>query len=67
MRAEGQRRTEATKARMGIASVPPAMINKFTTSRSAAMAHLKKHEYRDYTHAVTQEHNTSGEGKVCIQ
>jgi len=41
MSAEGQRRKEATKARMGIASVPPAMINKFTTSRSAAMAHLK--------------------------
>lgn len=51
MSADGQRRTEATKARMGIASVPPAMINRFTTSRSAAMAHLKKtHMNSHFTH-----------------
>ena len=48
MSAEGQRKKEATKARMGIASVPPAMTNRFTMSRSAAIAHLKKHDTLKY-------------------
>lgn len=41
MSTDGQRRKEARKARMGIASVAPAMKNRFTTSSSAAMAALK--------------------------
>lgn len=48
--------TDATKAKMGIARVPPAMINRFTTSRSAAMASpLKAHKQMN-TQAESHEH-----------
>lgn len=46
MRAEGQRRKETTKNRMGIARVPPAMINRFTISRSAAIAASPKNIHK---------------------
>lgn len=48
MRAEGQRRKEATKDRIGMANVAPARTNKFTISKSAAMAPL----FKINTHAV---------------
>lgn len=57
--AEGQRMTDATNAKMGTARVAPAMINRLTMSRSAAMAHLWK---------TQEEMNTpaSYEPRVCI-
>ena len=43
MSAEGQRRKEATKARMGMARVPPAMTNMFSTSRSMLLFTARPH------------------------
>lgn len=57
MSAEGQRITDAINARMGIARVAPAMINRLTMSRSAAMV-LKTQQEID-----TQ---ASNEPLVCI-
>ena len=42
MSTEGQRRKDAPKATIGIASVAAAITNRFTTSKSAAMAPLTK-------------------------
>lgn len=63
MSAEGQRKKETTKTRMGIASVPPAIINRFTMSSSAAIAHLNKTQYTQtlITLMQYQEHEMSEE------
>lgn len=43
MSAEGQRRNEATKARMGMARVPLAMTNMFSISRSMLLFTTQPH------------------------
>lgn len=42
MRADGHKRKKAMNAKRGIASVPPAIMNRFTMSNSAAIPILDK-------------------------